>query len=111
MLEPVQATLHIYMDASGSKGLGSIFGNSWFSSMFPCQFCLRDIQFKEIYVVLQAILRWGHLWKGHHIVFHVDNMGVVSALSSGTIQNPQVMNMLRMIVMLAAQLEFSYSSS
>src|SRR5882672_10046218 len=36
---------------------------------------------------------------------------IVSVLSSGTIQNAQVMNMLRWIVMLAACMGFTYSSS
>src|SRR5882724_10415800 len=59
----------------------------------------------KIYAVLQAILRWGHLWKGHQVIFQVENTAVVSALSVGTIQNTQ------WIIMLAAQLSFSYSSS
>jgi len=99
------------MDASGSKGLGGIFEDQWYSSRCPCCFRTRDIQFKEVYAVLQAILRWGHLWWGHHIIFHVDNSAMVSALSLGTIQNAQVMNILRWIVMLAVQLGFIYSSS
>src|SRR5882724_2222318 len=41
----------------------------------------------------------------------MDNSAMVSALSSGTIQNAQVMNILRWIVMLAAWLSFNYSSS
>jgi len=50
--------LHIYTDASGKKGLGGIFGDAWFSLRCPRRFRLRDIQFKEIYTVLQAIMRW-----------------------------------------------------
>jgi len=61
-------------------------------------------------MVLQAVLRWGHLWKGHEVIFHVDNSAIVSALALGSFQNAQVMNMLRMIVKLAVQLCFSYSS-
>src|SRR5467141_1808095 len=111
ILEQPRATLHIYTDASSKKGLGSIFSNTWFSSRCPRRFRLRDIQFKEIYVVLQVIMRWGHLWNGHHIVFHIDSTPVALVLTSGTIQNTQVMNVLRSIVMLAVWLGFSYSSS
>src|SRR5882724_5858088 len=95
LLNPLKPMLDVHTDASGTKRLGGTFGDEWFSMRCPRCFCLRDIQFKEIYVVLQAILRWGHLWKGHHIVCHVDNNTVVSALHSGSMQNPQVMNMLR----------------
>jgi len=74
ILEAPHATLHIYTDASGNKGLGRIFGNTWYSSRCPKCFHLRDIQFKEMYVILQAILRWGQLWNGHRLIFHIDNM-------------------------------------
>ena len=103
-------TLHVYTDASGLKGLGSIFEDEWFSCRYPHKFRSRDIHFKEIYAVMQAILRWGHHWEGCHINFHIDNTAIVSALSSGTIWNSQVMNILRSIVMLAARMGFSYSS-
>ena len=42
----------------------------------PLAISAEDIQFKEIYVVLQAILRWGTTWKRHHVAFHVDNTAV-----------------------------------
>ena len=111
LLEPQKPMLDVHMDASMSKGLGGTFGDEWFPTRCPRHFLLRDIQFKEIYLVLQEILKWGHLWKGHHIVFHMDNYTVVSALHSGSMQNPQVMNMLRSIIRLAAWLGFSYNSS
>jgi len=53
ILEQPKATLHIYTDHHGKKGLGSIFGMLGFSSRCPRRFRLRDIQFKEIYAVLQ----------------------------------------------------------
>jgi len=98
------------MDASRLKGLGGIFEDKWFSSRYPCHFRSRDIQFKEIYVMMQAILRWGHCWEGCHVTFHIDNMAIISVISSGTIQNAQVMNVLRSIDMLAVWLGFAYSS-
>jgi len=52
-MEPKKLTHHICTDASGSKGLGGIFGDEWFSTRCPRWFQLRDIQFKEIYVVLR----------------------------------------------------------
>src|SRR5882724_1276023 len=57
ILEPPKPVLHIYSDASGSKGLGSIFEDQWFATRCPHCFHMRDIQFKVIYAVLQCILR------------------------------------------------------
>jgi len=56
ILEPLKPVLHIYSDASRSKGLGSIFEDQWFTTRCPHHFHKRDIQFKEIYAVLQCIL-------------------------------------------------------
>jgi len=94
ILETKQPTVNIYTDASGSKGLGGTFEDCWFSTRCPCQFCSRDIQFKESYAVLQAILRSGHLWKHSHIIFNVDNTAVVYTLTSGTNHNRPVMNVI-----------------
>src|SRR5882672_4431738 len=54
---------------------------------------------------------WGLSWEGHHVVFHVDNSAIVANIGSGSSRNPQVANVLRMIVMLAARLGFFYSCS
>jgi hypothetical protein len=111
LISPSYPTLHVYTDASGTKGIGGIHGSSWFSSRVPRRFRTRDIQFKEIYAVLQAILRWGHLWKHHHIIFHIDNEAIVDAMTKHTNRSRFTMSILRPIVMLAAFLEFSFSSS
>src|SRR5882724_1518332 len=71
ILDPLKPMLHMYTNARSSKGLGGIFGNVWFSTRFPCHFRSRDIQLKEIYVVLQAILQWGLSWEGHYVMFHI----------------------------------------
>jgi hypothetical protein len=56
--------------------------------------------------VLQAILRWGHLWKHHHIIFHIDNSAIVDALSKETNRSRFTMSqaVVRLIIMLSAYL-------
>src|SRR5882724_3444261 len=102
--------MNIYTDASRSKGLGGTFEDCWFSTRCHRRFCSCDIQFKETYTILQAILRWGQLCRHSHVIFNVNNAVVVYALSSGTNHNRPVMNVIQMIIMLAVQLDFSYSS-
>ena len=63
ILEPMRPTLHICIDTSGLKDLGCVLGNEWFSMRCPHHFHLRDIQFKEIYMVISAILHWDSLGK------------------------------------------------
>lgn len=111
LIQPTYPTVHIYTDASGTKGLGSIFGNRWFSTRIPRHFQSRDIQFKELYSVLQAIAHWGHHWQHHHVIFHIDNQAVVFTMQSDSNRSAPLMSMLCIIVMLAAALEFLYFSS
>ena len=98
--------MHVFTDASGKKGLGGVFGMEWFSSCVPWRFCKHDIQFKELYVVLQAILRWGHKWVDKHVVFHIDNQVDIWALENDTNRSPHIMTVLHMVVMLAVQLNY-----
>ncbi len=111
-IQPSRPTVHVYTDASGSdkKGIGGIFGSSWFASRVPRRFRKRDIQFKELYAALQAVLRWGDLWSGQHVVFHIDNEVIVCAIETERNRSRTTMPTLRVLLMLAACLNFSFSS-
>ena len=111
LIAPHHDSVHIFTDASGTKGLGGIFGAEWFSSHIPWCFHKCDIQFKELYAVLQAILRWGHKWQHKHVLSHIHNQVDVWVLENDINRSPHVMGVLHMIVMLTVQLKFSYSSS
>lgn len=108
-LAPTRPAFSITTDASGVKGLGGIFGSQWFSSRCPRRYRSRDIHFKELYAILQAILRWGDGWNGYHITFYCDNQNVVQWLTTGTSRSKQAMPLLRLVIMLAVSLNFSFS--
>ena len=46
---PSCTEVHIYIDASGAKGIGGTMGSQWFSSRLSRQLRSRDIQYKELY--------------------------------------------------------------
>ncbi|KAF5387550.1 hypothetical protein D9757_006561 [Collybiopsis confluens] len=98
------ASVLVWTDASGVKGIGGVIRDAWFSTRVPRRFRKRDIQFKELYAVLHAILCWGNRWSGQHVVFYGDNQAVVQWLVSGTCGSPLAMPVLRLISMLAASL-------
>ncbi|PPQ82917.1 hypothetical protein CVT24_008668, partial [Panaeolus cyanescens] len=102
---------HVYTDASGTKGIGGHFQLSWFASRVPRRFRHRDIQFKELYAILQAVLRWADLWSNSHVNFHCDNQAVVAWLNDGTARSSASMPIIRTISMMAAHFQFSFSSS
>lgn len=111
-ISPTRRSVHVFTDASGSerKGIGGIFEHSWFASRIPRRFRKRDIQFKELYAVIQAVMRWGLQWAGCHVVFHIDNEVIVDAIATDRNRSRHTMSLLRILLMLAACLDFSFSS-
>jgi hypothetical protein len=95
---------------SGRKGLGGIHANQWFAPRAPRCYRDQDIQFKELYTIIQAVLRWGDAWDNHHVNFYCDNQAVVVWINSGTACSPDSMALICLLSMLAACLNFSYSS-
>jgi hypothetical protein len=111
LIVPDRPTLHVYTDASGSKGAGGTLGNRWFSCRIPHRYSIRDIKFKELYAIIHAILCWGPLFSGHRVVFHTDNQNVHSALQKLSIRSAPTMELLRQFLGLASLLDFTFVSS
>ena len=110
LLSSSRPAIVVHTDASGRKWLGGIHANQWFASHAP-QCCRNhDTQFKELYAIVQAVLRWGDTWGNHHVKFYCDNQAVVVWINSGTSRSPDSMAFIRLLSMLAACLNFSYSS-
>ncbi|KAF5355210.1 hypothetical protein D9757_014770 [Collybiopsis confluens] len=104
------ASVSVWTDASGVKGIGGVIGDAWFGTRVPRRFRTRDIQFKELFAVLHAILCWGNCWSGKHVVFYGDNQAVVQWLVTGTCNSVLALPLLRVISMMAASLYFSFTS-
>lgn len=111
LITPTRPVLHVYTDASGTKGLGGILGNKWFSARVPHRFRDRDIQFKELLAVCEAVRRWQADLSGHHVVFHIDNQAVAVALQELTNRSIPTMALLRDFLGMVACLDFSFSAS
>ncbi|KAG9223323.1 hypothetical protein CCMSSC00406_0010314 [Pleurotus cornucopiae] len=106
----LSGVVDVFTDASGTKGLGGVWGSKWFSSRVPHRYRNTLINFKELYAVLKVILCWGHLWSGQRVVFHVDNTNVHTALNKHMTHSPPLALLLRLVLMLTASLGFSLSS-
>jgi hypothetical protein len=89
---PQRRTLHVYTDASGSKGLGGYFGTHWFSVRCPRRHRNQHIQVKEMLAVVHAILCWGDKFRGTHVVFHVDNEAVYNSITNFSIRSTPTMS-------------------
>ena len=100
----------VHTDASGVKGIGGHLGKEWFATRVPRRYREKDIQVKEFYAILHAVLCWGGAWKGSHVVFHCDNQAVVDVLNTGTNRSDGTMHLMRTLQLLAAALDFSFTS-
>lgn len=111
IIKPSRPTLRIFTDASGKKGLSGVFETRWFSSRVGRRRRRDDpdIQYKEMAAVLEAVLRWGSCFRGHHVIFMVDNQPVVSCLEKSTIRHKPTMGLMRTLLMLAGCLDFTFS--
>ena len=110
LINPKRAEAHIFTDASGTKGIGGIFGSRWFSSRLPRRLRGRDIQYKELFAVLNALLCWGPDLSGKHVIFHVDNQAVVQALLNFSNRSTPVAELLRRFLNLTCRFDLSFSA-
>jgi hypothetical protein len=109
-ISPERNMVHIYTDASGTKGTGGVFGNEWFPRRTPRRLHKRHTQVKEMYAALYAILCWGDRLRGKHVVFHIDNEAVFCSLNNLSIRSPDTMRLLCQLLQLACLLDFTFSS-
>jgi hypothetical protein len=109
-ISPSKEIIHVYTDASGTKGIGGVLGDQWFARKTPRRLRDRYIQVKEMYAVLYSVLCWGEQFTGEHLVFHIDNEAVFNSLNNLTIRSPDTMHLDRQFLQFACILDFSSSS-
>ena len=113
IVQPPRHTTMVCTDASGS-GFGAFTGVDWICGRWEedMQFDLdhhghcvpkptvdvpRNINVRELYPILEAVWRWGHLWRDHKVQCVSDNTQVVAAINTGRSVNLSSMIILREI--------------
>lgn len=116
IIPPSQPAISVYSDSSGS-GFGALHANDWLAGSFKkgseremlhwlghhgvqvsdpgCN--TENINVLEMWPVLCATRRWGHLWKDKVVVMVTDNTQVRTALNTGRSINKTTMKWLRQI--------------
>jgi hypothetical protein len=88
-------TIHVECDAAGRIGGGGVVGSAWTQILWSEEQREWGIAALELVMVIICCATWGHLWKGRHIMFHSDNMAVVSAIGARRVKNQQLMIWVR----------------
>ena len=99
----------LFTDAAKRQGFGAILGNSWIQSSWPPLWQAMEIDIKELFAIVAAVVTWGHLWQGRRIVVVTDNKPITQIWSSGSTPAPDLMALTRRLFLFAAQNHFSIS--
>lgn len=96
--------------SSDASGVHWLYINSqWFNGRWlPQQLCL-SIAYKELFPVVLAVELWGEQWCRQRVLFQVDNEAVVHILNSRTSPDPNIMHLLRSLLLVAARHCFTFS--
>lgn len=60
--------------------------------------------------MLCAAQTWGHDWRGHEVLLHVDNEAIAICLNSGSIDHPPTQDVFRQFALLALGAGFTFRS-
>jgi hypothetical protein len=101
--------IHVYTDASGTKGIGGWWSSHAFSSRMPRRHRSKHINWKEAYAILFALAKWGHPWEGCQITFMCDNSSVVNAINKTSIRGDTI-DPLQLISLAAALYDIEITS-
>ena len=97
------STLELFTDASASIGFGAYFQGRWANGLWPqwVSCATHSIAFLELFPVVVAMDLWGHHWTNMKIKLWTDNQAVVSILNKQTSPCPDIMQLVRKLVLLA----------
>ena len=126
-----RSTISMWSDAAGTKGLGAFYIDNNFNLTHPYNdkpypqsssihtgpslgsafsitlptsvtHAREHINTKEMRAVEQALLHWGHKWKGKRVIVPVENRAVFHALENRTIRGNSI-EVLRRCLLLATE--------
>ena len=96
-----------------SRRRGGLYGHNWFYVNFQADFpqiADAHINTLELFTVLEAARRWGHLWRGRHVRIRSDNSATVNSINKGTSRSTGFMWCLRQLHWLAVKHDFELSA-
>ena len=88
-------------DASGEKGIGGVYHRQVFSERIPSRHKSKKIDWKEMFAILHAFLRWHEEWKGGTVRLACDNSAVVDSLNKHSIKGPAIVPLQRIFLIAA----------
>jgi Reverse transcriptase (RNA-dependent DNA polymerase) len=94
-------TFRVATDASGTKGIGGVFGKLVFAARLPRGHRKKHINWKEMYAIYYALLLWCNHWQNNRVIIYCDNTTVVGALTKRSVRGSTI-DPLQAILLIAA---------
>ncbi|KAM9324652.1 uncharacterized protein PAF06_000727 [Gastrophryne carolinensis] len=108
-LDPVRGNREVglFTDTAGSTGFGAYFAGRWCAANWPerlrSSLRIRNLALLEMFPVVVALALWGEELQNRSVMFHSDNMAVVSAINTQRASSPPVVMLLRQLVLSCLQ--------
>jgi hypothetical protein len=96
-------SLHQLTDSSARLGNGAVLGDYWFSGHWDDCWRYQNITLLELYPITLSLKVWGHLFSNKCVIFHTDNLALVSVINHQTSREPKVMHLVRDLVLSTLQ--------
>ena len=97
-------------DASGSLGFGAVLALTGYMANGPQNFSHPQFSITNFFPIVVASRVWGSSWFRQVMLFHCDNESVVFILKSRTSRAPDVMHLLRLLLMTTTHYNFIFSA-
>ena len=101
--------IHLYTDSS-KHGYGGVYGKHFIKGSFPQAWQILDIQVSELYPIFLLVHIFAKNFANKMIIFHSDNISVVTALNKQSSRCKGVMRLLRPLVLKLLQHNISFTS-
>ncbi|XP_013416314.1 uncharacterized protein LOC106177917 [Lingula anatina] len=95
--------LHLYTDASSTKGFGACFGNLWFYGHWPPEAASLHITILECYPIVAAFLLWQDHFRDKKVLIHSDNGALIFILNKCKTKDPILLKLLRKLILICLQ--------
>jgi hypothetical protein len=95
--------LNLYTDASGSKGIGAVFGTNWCYGAWPEAWKSYSIAVLEFYPIVLSVLLWGHRMRNQRIIFYTDNEAIVHVINKQSCRDKMLMSFVRKLVLVCLE--------
>ena len=93
--------VNIYTDACVNIGLGAVLGKQWFACQWPTEWGRQqNITLLEFIPIVLAIVTWRSIIRNKAVIFHTDNLSLVSIINKQHSNEGLVRSVLRGFVLI-----------